>query len=154
MEIDLIVRGFCALRPGVPGLSERIRVISVIGRFLEHSRIFYFRNAAENPMHGEFYIGSADWMYRNLLARVEAVVPIERQPLRDRLWDILQIMLRDRRQAWDMQPDGSYVQRTPDMTDVHPGTHLWLMSQARSMALSRESFGHSSNSRGSLRALE
>ncbi len=138
VEIDLIVRGFCALRPGVSGMSDRIRVISVIGRFLEHSRIFYFRNGAENPTQGEFYIGSADWMYRNLLARVEAVVPIERQPLKDRLWDILQIMLRDRRQAWDMQSDGTYIQRTPEINDSHPGTHVWLMQQARATALSRE----------------
>ena len=77
VTIDLIVRGFCTLQPGVPGLSDNIRVISVIGRFLEHSRIFYFRNGADDPVDGEFYIGSADWMYRNLLARVEAVVPIE-----------------------------------------------------------------------------
>ena len=75
MKIDLIVRGFCTLRPGVPGLSENIRVISVIGRFLEHSRIFYFRNGAADPVDGEFYIGSADWMYRNLHARVEADRP-------------------------------------------------------------------------------
>src|SRR5678816_709386 len=66
IKIDLVVRGFCTLKPGVPGLSENIRVISVIGRFLEHSRIFYFRNGAQDELDGEFYIGSADWMYRNL----------------------------------------------------------------------------------------
>jgi polyphosphate kinase len=113
IRIDLIVRGFCTLKPGVPGLSENIRVVSVIGRFLEHSRVFYFRNGADDPVDGEFYIGSADWMYRNLLARVEAVVPIEGRALRERLWEVLQVMLNDPRQAWDMQPDGSYVQRTP-----------------------------------------
>ncbi|MFA7237173.1 MAG: polyphosphate kinase 1, partial [Phycisphaeraceae bacterium] len=77
VRIDLIVRGFCCLRPGVKGLSENIRVTSVIGRYLEHSRIFYFRGGAADPIDGEYYIGSADWMYRNLLARVEAITPIE-----------------------------------------------------------------------------
>lgn len=136
IRIDLIVRGFCTLKPGMPGLSENIRVVSVIGRFLEHSRVFYFRNGAEDPIDGEFYIGSADWMYRNLLARVEAVVPIERRPLRERLWEVLQVMLNDQRQAWDMQPDGSYVQRTPDPGNngdpIHAmGTHQFLMNLTR-----------------------
>lgn len=136
IRIDLIVRGFCTLKPGVPGLSENIRVVSVIGRFLEHSRVFYFRNGADDPIDGEFYIGSADWMYRNLLARVEAVVPIERRALRERLWEVIQIMLNDQRQAWDMQPDGSYVQRTPapdnngDATHAL-GTHQLLMNLTR-----------------------
>jgi polyphosphate kinase len=132
VKIDLIVRGFCTLRPGVPGLSENIRVVSVIGRFLEHSRIFYFRNAAAaDELEGEFYIGSADWMYRNLLARVEAVAPIERRPHRARLWEILQIMLKDTRQAWDMHPDGSYTQRRPAEGSTAIGTHATLMALAR-----------------------
>jgi polyphosphate kinase len=113
-------------------------VISVIGRFLEHSRIFYFRNATPDPIDGEFYIGSADWMYRNLLARVEAVVPIDRRPHRERLWDIIQVMLRDQRQAWDMQPDGSYIQRRPTSPETAIGTHQHLMTQARTTSLSRE----------------
>src|SRR5438477_2680346 len=96
VEIDLIVRGVCTLRPGVPGMSERIRVISVIGRFLEHSRIFYFQNGARDSLEGEFYIGSADWMYRNLETRVEAVVPIEDPVQRETLWAILQLVLQDR----------------------------------------------------------
>jgi len=131
VKIDLIVRGFCTLRPGVKGLSDNIRVVSVIGRFLEHSRIFYFRNAADQPTAGEFYIGSADWMYRNLLGRVETVVPIENAPLRLRLWDILQLMLNDQRQAWDLHPDGSYVQRTPADASRETGAHQTLMSLAR-----------------------
>jgi polyphosphate kinase len=142
VKIDLIIRGFCCLRPGVPGLSENIRVISVIGRFLEHSRLFYFRNGNADPLLGDFYFGSADWMYRNLLARVEISAPIEDRPLRETVWTILQVMLHDRRQAWDMQPDGSYVQRQPPVT-ADPaggitakaellGTHQVLMDLARS----------------------
>jgi polyphosphate kinase len=82
---------------------------------------------------GEFYIGSADWMYRNLHARVEAVVPIEQRNLRERLWMILQTMLNDRRQAWDMLPDGSYVQR--ECQDGELGTHGILMALHRDPAL-------------------
>jgi polyphosphate kinase len=132
-EIDLIVRGFCCLRPGVPGLSERIRVTSVIGRFLEHSRVFYFRNGAEDPVDGQFFIGSGDWMYRNLLARVEVTTPIEDRALRARCWEVLQIMLRDQRQAWEMQPDGSYVQRDckSDEPAVGTGTQEQLMRLTR-----------------------
>jgi polyphosphate kinase len=134
VEIDLIVRGFCCLKPGVPGLSDHIRVISVIGRFLEHSRIFYFRGGAEDPLDGQFFIGSADWMYRNLLARVEAVTPVESRPLREKCWEILDILLRDQRQAWDMQPDGTYVQRTP-APGAGPsetrGTHAYMMELAK-----------------------
>jgi polyphosphate kinase len=130
VKIDLIVRGFCCLRPQVPGLSENIRVISVIGRFLEHSRIFYFRNAAADPLDGQFFIGSADWMYRNLSSRVEAVTPIEPRPLRERLWQIISIMLADKRQAWDMHPDGSYIQRQPTDPDKDIGTHRKLMQLA------------------------
>ncbi|MFN4241819.1 MAG: polyphosphate kinase [Tepidisphaerales bacterium] len=132
VQIDLIVRGFCTLRPQVPGLSENIRVISVIGRFLEHSRIFYFRNAQADELEGDFFIGSADWMYRNLCKRVEAVVPVEGKPQRQRLWQILQIMLSDKRQAWDMLPDGRYVQRTPQSpAEAHSGTHHVLMQLHR-----------------------
>ncbi len=129
VKIDLIVRGFCVLRPGVNGLSENISVISIIGRFLEHSRIFYFRNGAADELDGEFIIGSADWMYRNLLARVEAAAPIEKRHLRERLWEILNIMLRDRRQAWEMRSDGSYEQRKPEPGDI--GTQQTLMNMAR-----------------------
>jgi len=139
VKIDLIVRGFCCIRPGVPSMSENIRVISVIGRFLEHSRVFYFRNAAEDPVDGEFYIGSADWMYRNLLARVEAITPIEDRAARERLWQLLQIMWHDRRQAWDMAADGTYTQRTPDPNDEaanNIGTHEMMMQITRRRAMS------------------
>jgi len=131
VRVDLIIRGFCTLRPGVPGLSENVRVISVVGRFLEHSRIFYFRNGASEPAAGEFYIGSADWMYRNLLARVEAITPIDNPASRGRLWEILQVILNDRRQAWDLRPDGTYVQRTPADPEKDIGTHQVLINLTR-----------------------
>jgi polyphosphate kinase len=134
VRIDLVVRGFCTLRPGVPGQSENIHVSSVIGRFLEHSRIYYFRNGAQDPIDGQFFIGSADWMYRNLLARVETIVPIENRALREKLWTVLQTLLNDHRQAWDLLPDGSYVQRTPPEGSADPGTHETLMALARNEA--------------------
>jgi polyphosphate kinase len=133
VRIKLIVRGFCTLRPGVPGLSENITVQSVIGRFLEHSRIFYFHNDAGGRGQAEYYIGSADWMYRNLDNRVECVTPITDPALQARLKQVLDIMLADRRQAWDMQSDGIYVQRQPDPDnpDSAIGTHQRLMELAR-----------------------
>lgn len=127
-EIDMIVRGFCVIRPGVPGLSEKLRVTSIIGRFLEHSRIFYFRNGMQDPIDGEFYIGSADWMYRNLHARVEAIVPILDRTLREKCWEILQFYLKEQRQAWVMNPDGSYTKKSSN--DV--GVHQLLMQAAKS----------------------
>jgi polyphosphate kinase len=109
VQIDLIVRGMCCLRPGLKGLSENIRVISIVGRYLEHSRIYYFHNQGKE----EVYIGSADWMTRNLDRRVEAVVPVEDPDLIKDLQEILAVMLADNRQAWDLQPDGQYIQRQP-----------------------------------------
>ncbi len=141
VEIDLIIRGFCTLRPGVKGVSERIRVVSVIGRFLEHSRIFYFRNGKEDPLDGDFFIGSADWMYRNLHARVECIVPILDRPLREKCWEILQIMLKDQRQAWDMQPDGTYIQRRG--TEPAIGTHQQLMLLTKGRVTHTEDAFHS-----------
>jgi len=128
VDIDLIIRGFCCLRPGVAGLSEKIRVSSVIGRFLEHSRLFYFRNGATHPLDGEFFLGSADWMYRNLHARVECVVPIQEKALREKLWEIIQAYLKDQRQTWDMHSDGTYTQRKSN----DPGIQGQLMVAAKS----------------------
>jgi polyphosphate kinase len=128
---DLIVRGFCCLRPGVPGLSENIRVTSVVGRFLEHSRIFYFRNGEASELDGRFYIGSADWMFRNLNRRIEVVTAVEDQACRQRLWHALELLLSDQRQAWDMQADGTYVQRRPSDPATHLGTHVAMMNWAR-----------------------
>ena len=135
VRIDCIVRGFCCLRAGVPGLSENIRVSSIIGRFLEHSRIFWFSGGREDPLDGDFFIGSADWMYRNLHNRVEATSPVENRALRERLWEILQIELEDHRQAWDMRPDGTYALRDGSRLDSEDprleGTHAQLMRLTR-----------------------
>jgi polyphosphate kinase len=109
VRVDLIVRGICCLRPGIAGVSENIRVISVVGRFLEHSRIFYFHNGGQP----EVYIGSADLMPRNLDHRVEVVTPVESPQLRDYIVnEILQTYLKDNMQSWELQPDGTYRRRT------------------------------------------
>ena len=109
VEIDLIVRGICCLRPQLPGVSDRIRVTSIVGRFLEHSRIWYWENGGEP----EYYFGSPDWMPRNLDRRVECVVPIEDATLHPRMRALLETCLIDNRQAWELRPDGSYEQRLP-----------------------------------------
>jgi polyphosphate kinase len=133
VPVELIVRGLCCLAPGVPGLTENIRIRSVIGRFLEHSRIFHFAAGAEDPLDGEFLIASADWMRRNLSERVEAAVPINERRLRARLWEILEVCLSDRRSAWMMHADGSYEQLRPEpgFDDGAEGTHATLMRLAR-----------------------
>jgi len=130
VEIDLIVRGMCCLRPGIPGLSERIRVISIIGRFLEHSRIFYFYNNGQE----EYFIGSADYMTRNLDRRIEVVAPVEDPVLKQELKVILDICLTDNRQAWELRPDGTYVQRRPKPGEPVRSTHQRLMERAAGRA--------------------
>ncbi|HZD47201.1 MAG TPA: polyphosphate kinase 1 [Silvibacterium sp.] len=137
VSIDLIVRGFCCLLPGVPDHTENIRVRSIIGRFLEHSRIFYFANGNHDPAKGEYFIGSADWMFRNLSKRIEVVTPVLASGPKDRLWEILDINLRDRRQAWVLGPDGKYTQLHPDDGATGPeavGTHETLMNLALARA--------------------
>jgi polyphosphate kinase len=124
--VDLIVRDTCRLRPGIPGLSENVRVVSIVGRFLEHARIYYFRNAGQE----EYYIGSADLMVRNLEGRVEVLVPVETAELREELRLILRLQVSDRRSAWEMQPDGSYVQRQPRTEAEALGTHATLIALA------------------------
>jgi polyphosphate kinase len=126
VQIDLIVRGMCCLRPGVKGISENIRVISIIGRYLEHSRIFYFHNQGQE----EVYIGSADWMTRNLDRRVEAVVPIEDPGNLKDLQEILGVMLADNCQAWDLGPDGQYIQRQPTDNSKEQSAQEILMEMA------------------------
>ncbi|RZV10959.1 polyphosphate kinase [Natrinema hispanicum] len=119
VDIDLIVRDICRLRPGLEGISETIDVYSVVGRFLEHSRIFYFLAGGED----RYYTGSADWMTRNLDSRVEAITPIEAPRLQDRLETILETLLSDNQNRWVMRSDGSYERCRPDgdgsTTDVH-----------------------------------
>ena len=126
VKIDLIVRGICCLRPGVKGVSENIRVISIVGQLLEHSRIFYFHNGGD----GELYLGSADWMTRNLDRRVEAVTPVENPEIARDIHEILSVMLADNRQAWELQSDGSYVQRYPGESEIEQSSQDVLMERA------------------------
>jgi polyphosphate kinase len=109
VRIELIVRGVCALRPGVPGVSENIRVRSIVGRFLEHSRAYWFHNDGSN----ELYLASADWMERNFFRRVEIAFPVQREQHRERIFKDLETYLADDTNAWEMQSDGTYRRRTP-----------------------------------------
>ena len=125
VEIDLIVRGACILRPGLPGVSERIRVRSVLGRFLEHSRVYWFANDG----HAEIYGSSADWMERNLLRRVEACFPIRDPRLAARVFrETLQNYLDDNVQAWLLDADGRYRRATPGDAPAHSAQD-WLLEQ-------------------------
>lgn len=127
VPIDLIVRGICCLRPGLAGVSDTIRVISIIGRFLEHSRAFYFLNGGQE----EVYIGSADWMPRNLDRRIECVLPIQNPAHRQTIRTLLELMWSDNRQAWDLGADGTYVQRRPSSPETERGTHRILAEAVR-----------------------
>ncbi|HEU4830505.1 MAG TPA: polyphosphate kinase 1 [Gemmatimonadales bacterium] len=127
VEIDLVVRGICCLRPGLPGVSDRIRVISVVGRFLEHSRAFCFANGGAL----EVYFGSADWMPRNLDRRIEAVAPLEDATHRQAVMQSIELMWRDNQQAWDLRGDGSYVRRTAAPGEPPMTAQTALMEMAR-----------------------
>jgi polyphosphate kinase len=132
VTVDLIVRGFCCLRAGVPGWTDNVRIRSIVGRFLEHARVFHFANGEADPLAGEFFIGSADWMDRNLSRRVEAIAPVDARPLRERLWEMFQVQLADERNAWQMHPDGSYTQlRAGKRATVvaRQGSHVTLMKR-------------------------
>lgn len=142
VDIDLIVRDICRLRPGLDGISENISVHSVVGRFLEHSRIFYFENgarAADDEDIGthsyggspEYYIGSADWMTRNLDHRVEAITPVEDPAIRRQLKFNLELILADNRSRWAMNADGSYDQQHPDDGEKVIDTQAVLMEETR-----------------------
>ncbi len=121
VKIDLIVRDTCRLRPGLPGLSESVRVVSIIGRFLEHGRVYYFRNGGAE----EYFIGSADCMTRNLESRVEVVAPVEDPQLRRELRVVLDAQLKPNRCLWEMQSDGTYINRSTG--DSAPSCQQYLI---------------------------
>jgi polyphosphate kinase len=121
VKIDLNVRGSCLLRPGVKGLSENIRVVSLVDRFLEHSRIFEFRNGGDT----EVYIGSADWMPRNLDRRVELMAPVLDAGHRERLSRILDTLLADNVKARELRPDGTLVKRDGRRRQVRAQEIFW-----------------------------
>jgi len=125
VQVDLIVRDSCRLRPGIPGLSESARVVSIVGRFLEHARLYYFRNGGSE----EYYIGSADLMSRNLERRVEALVPIKTPPLMEELREFLDLQLEDRYGAWLLDADGSY-QRSAS-TAGEDAAQMVMLEQSR-----------------------
>jgi polyphosphate kinase len=129
VPVDLIIRGFCCLKPGVAGETENIRVRSIIGRFLEHSRVYHFANGKDRMADGEFYIGSADWMHRNLSKRIEIVTPVNVALGKQRLAEFLDICLNDTRQAWQLGADGEY--RRVDEHSEQQGTHKQLMAIQR-----------------------
>ncbi len=126
VHVDLIVRDSCRLRPGIPGISDNIRVVSIVGRFLEHSRIYYFRNNGDE----EYFIGSADLMTRNLEKRVEVITPIDPPALKEQLRKILDIQLADNRCSWEMQADGTYRKQEPAAGEKARCTHNLLIKNA------------------------
>ena len=126
VKVDLIVRGICCLKPGIPGVSENIRVISIVGRYLEHSRIYYFRNSG----HEEIYLGSADLMPRNINRRVEVLFPIEDEPLVRYLRDeVLDIHLANNVRARRLLPDGNYERVPQEANEERMNSQTWLMDQ-------------------------
>ena len=127
VRVDMIVRDTCRLRPGIPGLSETARVISIVGRFLEHTRIYYFQNGGGE----EYFIGSADCMKRNLESRVEVVTPVESENLRAELREMLDSQLADYRNAWEMQSDGSYLKRVPRNEQEQTGSQQRMIERTR-----------------------
>ena len=135
VDIDLVVRGICRLRPGLEGVSENVDVYSVVGRFLEHSRIFRFHNGGDP----DYYIGSADWMTRNLDRRVEAVAPVEDPDIRSELDTVLDIMLTDNRKRWEMDAEGNYEQLRPADGEAVRNTHQRLMHRAKESVPEEES---------------
>jgi polyphosphate kinase len=130
VDVDLVVRDICRLRPGVEGVTDSVTVRSVVGRFLEHSRLFYFENGGDP----EYLVGSADWMTRNLDRRVEAVTPIEDPAVQSRLDDLFDRYLADNRRSWEMHADGSYTQRTPPSSADTRDVQASLMRSAAAEA--------------------
>jgi polyphosphate kinase len=130
VQIDLIIRGHSRLRPGLPGYSDNIRVISILGRFLEHDRIFYFHNNDQPRL----FIGSADWRNRNLKERVELITPIEEPDLQTQLIKNLEWALNDNRLAWDLHSDGRYTLRRPAPDEKERDFQKTLMKQTKKRA--------------------
>jgi polyphosphate kinase len=135
VTVDLLVRGMCCLRPGIKGLSENIRVVSIVGRYLEHSRIFYFLNDGKE----EVYLGSADLMPRNLYHRVEAVFPLERAEHVRYVCDMLDVYLKDTLRARVMQPNGTYKRLKPESSHAGVDTQVRLMQIAMERAARKSS---------------
>lgn len=133
VKIDLIVRGICCLRPGLPGVSANIRVISIVGRYLEHSRIYAFCNAGDPQV----YLASADWMTRNMMARVEIMFPVVQSDLKTRVIRFLEIMLQDDAKASMLMPDGSYVPVLPKSPFLH-NSQLFFWEEAFRLSQARE----------------
>jgi polyphosphate kinase len=128
VKIDLFVRGICCLRPGIPGASENIQVTSIVGRFLEHSRIYYFRNGGNE----EIYLGSADLMPRNIDRRVEVLFPVQdKLMIRQIIENILSYYYRDNTKARKMMPDGSYVRVKPQNDDEALSIQNWFITSRR-----------------------
>ena len=128
MKIDLQVRGVCGLKPGVPGVSETITVTSVVGRFLEHVRIYYFRNGGQE----ELFLGSADFMPRNLDRRVEVLFPIESPQLREAIFqDLLYVNLHDNLKARQLLADGQYTRLKPMLNEKPLNSQEWLLNNWR-----------------------
>ncbi|MBC7712933.1 MAG: polyphosphate kinase 1 [Rhizobacter sp.] len=132
VSILLIVRGFCCLKPGIKGLSENIKVISIVGRFLEHSRIYFFQNGKLNPEDGDYFIGSADWMYRNLNNRFEVITPIDSAKLKKKLHHILQVNIEDLSTCWELKKNGKYIRKKSRLAPANillTATHTKFMME-------------------------
>ena len=125
VRVELIIRGMCSLRPGIAGVSENIEVRSIIGRFLEHTRVYYFLNGGND----EIYAGSADLMERNLLRRVETAFPVETNKIKERMKEELEVYVKDNTQAWILQTDGSYVRAQPGPDDEVISAQSWLLDK-------------------------
>lgn len=139
VDIHLIVRGICCLQPGIPGMSDNIRVRSIVGQFLEHSRLYYFRSGKQRIEQGKFFISSADWMFRNMHSRIEVAVPIHHDALKKECWDILQLYLADEYQSWELRENGQYQLIDPDLLNTAYAVQHRFINCAREKSLKKRS---------------